>query len=165
MNHCHRPVINVIGVIGLIGACRPRARRGIFAERFSGGRPGLGKCVFDVLDGGAAHFDAGVAPRLPMPPGIARPPLANAQPGDEADRAIHRDHLAVIAADPAERTVEARRIVAAHIDTAGAQPVPERVRGLSKSSHPVVQQAHAAHLRAPSRRAHRRTGVPGRPRG
>jgi len=49
----------------------------------------------------------------------------------------------VIATHPAERTLEVRRVVTAHLDTARAQAVPERARRLAETSHPIVEQAHA----------------------
>ena len=57
---------------------------------------------------------------------IADPHLADAQPGHERNRAIHGDHLAMVATDPAERAVEARRVVAADLDATRAQALPER---------------------------------------
>ena len=61
-------------------------------------------------DGRAADLDARVAPRLHPPRRVAQPFRADAQPRDEADAAVDDDGLAVIARQPAERTVEARPI-------------------------------------------------------
>src|SRR5262249_37362391 len=41
---------------------------------------------------------------------------------------------------PAERTVEARGVVAADLDATGAQALPEPPRRLPESAHPVVEQ-------------------------
>src|SRR5262245_63835474 len=99
--------------------------------------------MFDVGDRRTADFDAGVAPGIQVTPGIADPHLADAQSGHERNRAIHGDHLAMVAADPAERTVEARRVVAADLDATRTQTLPERPRRLPESAHPVVEQPNA----------------------
>jgi hypothetical protein len=120
--------------------------------------------MLDVGDRRTAHFDAGVAPGIQMPPWITDPHLADAQSGHERSRAIHRDHLAMVAADPAERAVEARGIVAADLDATGAQTLPERPRRLPESAHPIVEQPDTNALSRLFRSRRRRTGGPDRPR-
>src|SRR5262245_11064287 len=46
----------------------------------------------------------------------------------------------MIAAQPAERPIESRRLVTAHVHTAASQAVPESARCLPESTHPVVQK-------------------------
>ncbi len=104
--------------------------------------PDVREGALDVGDGRPAELDAGVAPGLEPLGGIAGPRLADAQAGDEADLAVDRDHLAVVARQPAQGRVEARRVVAAHLDAAGAQAVPEPARGFAQAAEPVVDQPH-----------------------
>src|SRR5436190_23565017 len=81
----------------------------------------LRKRRLTIRDRRSAHFDSRVAPRVDVPCGIADPILADAQPGHERHRPVDDDHLAMIAADPAERHVQARRVVTAHLDATGTQ--------------------------------------------
>src|SRR5262249_25343529 len=97
----------------------------------------------DVQDGGALDFHAGVAPGRNAARRVAHPVLADAEAGDEPDRPVHAEHLAMIPAEPAQRTRETGRVVAAHLDAARAQSLPEAPRGLSEAAHPVVDDADA----------------------
>ena len=74
--------------------------------------------------------------------GIADPHATHTQPRDESNRAVDRDRLPMIAAEPAEWMVEPRRVVAADVDAAAAQAIPESRRRLPEPAHPVVQQAN-----------------------
>jgi hypothetical protein len=123
--------------------CRRLGRCGVVLERPARRRPGVRERTFDVGDRRTAHLDAGVAPGIQMPRWIADPHLADAQSGHERNRAIHGDHLAMVATDPAERAVEARGVVAADLDATGAQALPERPRRLPEPAHPVVEQPDA----------------------
>ena len=52
-------------------------------------------------------------------------------------------HLAMVAREPAERAVQTRRVVTAHVDAAGAQTVPEAPGGPAETAQPIVDQPHA----------------------
>src|SRR5262249_60704048 len=93
--------------------------------------------------------DARMSPRGDVACGIADPRLSDAETADETDQAIHGDHLAVIAADPAQRTRRSRRVVAADLDAARPQPVPESPRRLAEPAHPVVDDAYRHALARP----------------
>ena len=73
---------------------------------------------------------------------ITDPRLPDAQAGHEGHGAVDDDRFPVIAAQPAQRTIEPRRVVAAHLDRTGTKPVPECARGLAESAHPVVEHPH-----------------------
>jgi len=49
----------------------------------------------------------------------------------------------MVSGKPAERAVQTRRVVAAHVDAASAQAVPESPRGSAETAQPVIEQAHA----------------------
>jgi hypothetical protein len=68
---------------------------------------------------------------------------ADAQTGDESDRAVDREHLAMVAGEPRQRRVETRRVVAAHLDAAGAQAIPEAARSAADAAQPVVDETYA----------------------
>src|SRR6185312_7009330 len=80
----------------------------------------------------AACISATAGPRSATPvsrhgaPRVAQPFRADAHAGEKALRAIHHQQLAVVAADPAERLAQLRRIEDAHLAAGGAQPLPER---------------------------------------
>src|ERR1041385_3165299 len=48
----------------------------------------------------------------------------------------------MIARQPAERRVKARRVVTPYFDATRAQVIPEGARSLTEAAHPVVDQAH-----------------------
>jgi hypothetical protein len=77
-----------------------------------------------------------------MASGIADPVAPDAQPADEADPAIDADGLAMVAAEPAERAVERRRVEASDLDARLAQPGPELRRRPRDIAHPVVKHAN-----------------------
>ena len=81
----------------------------------------------------------GVAPRLQPLRGIAVPFRADAQAADERDLAVDDDRLAMIARQPRQRAVHARRIEAAHFGAGFAQrrPGPAELGG----PEPVVDDA------------------------
>src|SRR6185312_5718218 len=88
----------------------------------------------------SADDKTGVAPGIEA--ARADPHPSDAQTRDEADDAVHGNHLAVVSTDPAERTIESRRVVAADLDTCAPQSIPEAARRLAEPAHPVVQQPH-----------------------
>src|SRR5581483_2985692 len=96
----------------------------------------------DIGYGRAAHFNTRIAPRIDSARRVASPHATHAQTGDECDATIDGDRLPMISAYPAKWPVEPGRVVAAHVDAAGAQPVPESRRRLAEPSQPVVQQSH-----------------------
>src|SRR5439155_2238964 len=106
------------------------------------GGPHLGERRFNIGDGRAADFSACVAPRIQTSRQLTRPSLTHAQASNEGHGAIDDDRFPVIAAEPAQRTVEPGWVIAAHVNGAGTKPVPEGARRLAESSHPVVEQAH-----------------------
>ena len=73
---------------------------------------------------------------------LTYPRLTDAQAGNEGHSAIDDDCFPVIAAEPAQRTIEPRRVVAAHVNAAGTKPIPECTRRVAEASHPVVEQPH-----------------------
>ena len=72
-------------------------------KRRSGQRPDLGERGFNLGDCRPADLDAGVAPRLDVLFRNALPSPADAHARDEADRAVDREHLAMVARQPRER--------------------------------------------------------------
>ena len=115
----------------------------LVGERVPGRGPGVGEGILDVGHGGAAHLDPGVPPGIAAAVGLAHPHTTHAQAGHEPDLVVDGDHLAVVAAHEAQGALEARRVVAAHLDASRAQPVPEPAGGLAEAAHPVVEQPHA----------------------
>ena len=55
----------------------------------------------------------------------------------------------MIPAEPTQRARRSRRVVAANLDTPGAQSPPEPARGLAESAHPVVDDADRDTLACP----------------
>src|SRR5690606_23807146 len=102
-----------------------------------------GECPRDVGNGRAAHLDAGVAPRAGAALRIADPHLPDTQAADVRNPVVDADRLAVVAAEPAQRTVQARRIERAHLDAGVAQPVPVPAGSAAQAAEPVVQHAYA----------------------
>src|SRR5262245_5794348 len=92
--------------------------------------------------GGTAHFHAGVAPRWNSADRVADPRLTDAETGDEPDRAVRAQHLAMIPAEPAQRTRGAWSVVAPHVHTAHPESAPEAARR-PPAPHPVVDHADA----------------------
>src|SRR5690606_11793240 len=90
-----------------------------------------------------ADFHAGVAPGSGAARRVAGPHLADAQAAHVGRLAVHAQRLAVIAADPAERAVQAGRIEGAHLDAALPQPLPVAARGGAQAAQPVVQHAYS----------------------
>jgi hypothetical protein len=58
-----------------------------------------------------------------------------------SDTAVNSDHLAMIAAEPAERAVKPWRIEAPDIDSRTTHPLPESERGRVDGAHPVIDHA------------------------
>ncbi len=112
-------------------------------EFLPGHRPDLGEGLFNVSDRGPMHLHPGIAPGLDFFGGEPLPGHADAEPGDVADLAVHRQHLAVVAREPAEGTIKARTVEAAHLNAASAQPLPEGARGLAESPQPVIDDPDA----------------------
>ena len=76
-------------------------------------------------------------------PGSPSHMLADTQARDEGHAAVHHHALPVVAAQPAQRLFEPRRVVAAHLDAGLAEPPPERREVFPSAAHPVVDDAHA----------------------
>ena len=107
--------------------------------------PDFGERRLDVRDGWSVDRDAGVAPGVEALVALAAPPhVGDAEPGDEADAAVHADHLAVIARHPSERRVEPGLVERADVDRRRGGAAP-RTSTASRSmrAEPVVEQAHA----------------------
>ena len=102
---------------------RPEAGGG---DRRAHERPHLRERRLDLEDGRAADLDASISPRGDAARGIADPGPADAETGHEADRAVDGQHLAVVPAEPPEGTGQPGSIVAAHLDPARAELVPDR---------------------------------------
>jgi hypothetical protein len=100
----------------------------------------LGESTHEFGNRGTAYLDAGVAPRLHPTRWIAQPLRAYADAGDEADAAIDRDRLAMITAEPAERTVQARRIERASLYASRGELRPQCAG--AKGAQPVIDHAH-----------------------
>ena len=49
----------------------------------------------------------------------------------------------MIAAEPAERAVEAQRVVGTHFATSGKQRLPEASLGVTQTAEPVADHMHA----------------------
>ena len=73
---------------------------------------------------------------------VADPHASDAQAADKADLTIDAECLAMVATEPAEGRVPARRVIAAHFDAACAQTVPECTRRCPEAAEPVIDQAH-----------------------
>ena len=109
----------------------------------AGQGPGLGERLLDVRHRRPHHLDPGVAPGLDAALGIADPALTHAEPGDEGHPPVHRDHLAVVAGEPAEGAIEARRVEAAHLDAGLSERAPEPPGRVPERAEPVVDEPHA----------------------
>ena len=118
-------------------------------DRSAGQRPHPGERRFQIGDRRPADRDAGVAPGLDAAGRIADPGAPHAEPGDEGDAPVHRQHLPVVAGDPGERARQAGRIEAADLDTALAQLAPESPGGLAHRAEPVVDDADPHALARP----------------
>ena len=73
-------------------------------------------------------------------PGIAEPTGAHAQTADEADFAVNRDRLAMVAREPAKRAIEPWRIEHADVDTRLAHHRGQAVH--ARRAEPIVENAH-----------------------
>src|SRR5690606_34770781 len=95
-----------------------RGNSGRIGQRLDGGTaadlPALGKRGFAVCHGRPDDLDAGIAPRLALALLVALPHLADAQARDVRDASVDGNQLAVVAAEPAERTRDMRWIEDAH---------------------------------------------------
>src|SRR5690606_23951378 len=111
-------------------------------DRLAEHRPDPRERALDRRHGAAANLDAGVAPRFRAAGRVADPVAADAEPGDERDGAVDGDHFAMVARQPAERAFEPRRVIAAHVDSGVAKPLPEAPRRLAEIAHPVVDQPY-----------------------
>ena len=87
---------------------------------------------------GAADLDTRVAPRGQAALRRALPHPSHAEAGDERDLAVDHEALAVVAPDPPQRLVQARRVVAPDVHAALAQAAPEAGGGLAQGAEPVV---------------------------
>jgi hypothetical protein len=121
---------------------RELSRKVRLGQLRAAGRPRVGERSSHGGHGWAAQLHAGVAPGRHAARGVAFPHAAHAQPGYERHLAVHDQALPVVAAQPAEGVVEARRVVAAHVDAVRAETLPEPARGVSDGAHPVVHQAN-----------------------
>ena len=126
----------------LPGPARVVRRRGQRAQRLAAAhRPHRGECVLELGAGGTANFHARVAPWLEALRRIAFPRRVDAEATDESDVAIDHDGLAMIARQPRERTVDARRVEDPQFDAGFAQWVPERSR--REGAQPVEDHTNA----------------------
>jgi hypothetical protein len=118
----------------------------VHRQRLTGHRPDVGERELDVGDRRPAHFEPGIAPGLDAALEAALPLAAHAKPAHVPDATVHRDHLPVVAREPGERAVEARRIEAAHLAARGKQRAPQLAAVPAETAHPVVERidAHAA---------------------
>ncbi len=103
--------------------------------------PDLVERALELRHRRAADLDAGVAPGVEPALRVAEPPRAHAQPRDESDAAVDGEHLAVVAGEPADRAVQARRVEAAHLAARLHERAEQRTR--AARPQPVVDHAHA----------------------
>jgi hypothetical protein len=123
---------------------RRRLRRKLtIGNRRAEQRPHVSERRFQVGDRRPLDGHASIAPGGDPLGRIADPALAHAKTGHESDPAVHAQHLAVVAPQPSERAVDARRVEAAYFDAGGCQTLPKVSRGAAERAHPVVNQAHA----------------------
>src|SRR5690606_6566743 len=100
-----------------------------------------------------AELHAPLAPCREALPCVADPCAPHTETCNEADAAVHAQHLAMIAVEPAEWLGEAGRVEAANLHAALAQTSPEGAAGFAECAHPVVQHAHVhSFLRLPQQR-------------
>jgi hypothetical protein len=140
--HPQRRVARLGNLLGL--------RQLLRGERRADRRPHLGKRLLDAGDAGSAHLDPGVAPRRDPLRGIAEPFAAHAQTCNEADAAVHREHLAMIAREPSQGAGEARRVEGAHF-AAGVEQRPPQAPADAQVAQPVIDHLDA-HARTRFRR-------------
>src|SRR5206468_10214295 len=110
-------------------------------QRRPAGIPRLRKGAFELGHCRSADLDAGVAPRIMLLFRIAKPARAHAESAHEADLPIDRNGLAMVAREPAERTVEAGRIEYPDIDTSLAHHRGQPMH--AGRTQPIVEHAHA----------------------
>src|SRR6185295_8712945 len=82
--------------------------------------PNARKGMLYVGDSRTSNLDAGVTPRLDILSRVADPVHSHTQTGDESDLSVNRQHLSMLPRDPAQRTVQTRRVETTHVDTARA---------------------------------------------
>ena len=120
-----------------------RRHRDVDVERCAELRPAVRERAGDVGAGRSADRDARVAPGREAALCIAEPFLRKADAGDEADVAVDDEQFAMVAADPAERAVESRRIEDAHFSAGVVQRFPEFRAGIAEAAEPVVDDGDA----------------------
>ena len=131
---------------------RVRRRQVIRGQGIAAARPpDLRERLFELGNGRTADLDARIAPGFETALGIAAPLGADAHAGDEADAAVDRDRLAMIARQPAQRAVEPEGIEPAHLRAGVAQVLPEAAG--SARPQAIVDDADANCRRAPLRQA------------
>ncbi len=112
-------------------------------------RPTIGECAREFGAGWSADRHTGVAPGGDAASWIAQPFRRDAQAGNEAERTVDQQQFAMIAAHPAERTVETRRVVGTHLPAGGEQRLPECCFRIAQTAEPVPDHAYTyARLRA-----------------
>src|SRR4029434_7260370 len=97
-------------------------------------------CVLGGSEGVHWDLDPGGPPRRDPAGGVPEPGTTDANAAHESDGAVDLQRLAMIAREPSERTIEPRRVVAAHLHPARAQSPPESARGLCPAAQPIVEQ-------------------------
>jgi hypothetical protein len=99
-----------------------------------------GERVFDFGHGRSHELDARVAPRIPLLLGAALPVEREAQAGDVRHAAVDRDHLAVVAADPADDRRERRRVEGADLAAGGDERTEQAADRRQPGAEPVVDE-------------------------
>ena len=143
---------NMPAVFGTVATTRSGDAAGMMrCRRRIGSSDGSGSPAAAQASANALSMSATAGPRTSSPvsrqgssPRAGSPThaLADAQARHERDGAVDGDHLAVIAAQPAERTIEPGRVVAADLD-AGRRAADSRSGATSCRSRPSSRRAAA----------------------
>ena len=91
-------------------------RRAVVGQRLTHQRPHLRERLLDLPHRRPTHLHAGIAPRRNIARGVADPGLSDAEAADKSHRAVHGQHLSMIAAEPTQGAGRSRRVVAADLD-------------------------------------------------
>src|SRR5262249_23938765 len=94
-------------------------------ERLAEPRPDVCKRLHNIGYRGPTHFDARITPGLNLRFRHPYPHPPDAQARDKTDVAVDREHLPVITTEPAERGVQARRVVTTYVDATRTQTLPK----------------------------------------
>src|SRR5579875_928502 len=103
-------------------------------------RPRFSKRLIDICDGWPLDFHPSIPPRAYPASWAAHPAAVNAESADKTDATINRNHLAMVAAEPAQGAIKPRRVKTPHFHPRLRKISPEASTRSSARPHPVIEQ-------------------------